>query len=176
MNDDNQEIREMLERRALEVKPPSDMPPGLSGRVRRRIALNAVGAGILVIVGLVAFAGIRSLGGGSTVRPIGSPTTSNLPSPTTPAGSTACTSGQLSAAANLGGEEQPEEDALVCGDDERAKELALELAGTVVRGRAVDAGPLASARALEGLTAVIVNVNRRYKVHAGVHISGLGGR
>src|SRR5437868_4208379 len=103
MNDDNQEIREMLERRALEVKPPSDMPPGLSGRVRRRIALNAVGAGILVIVGLVAFAGIRSLGGGSTVRPIGSPTTSNLPSPTTPAGSTACTSGQLSAAANLGG-------------------------------------------------------------------------
>ena len=77
------------------------------------------------------------------------------------------------AAANLGGEEQPEEDALVCGDDERAKELALELAGTVVRGRAVDAGPLASARALEGLTAVIVNVNRRYKAHAGIRVSGL---
>jgi 8-hydroxy-5-deazaflavin:NADPH oxidoreductase len=77
------------------------------------------------------------------------------------------------AAANLGGEEQPEEDALVCGDDERAKELALELAGSVVSGRAVDAGPLASARALEGLTAVIVNVNRRYKVHAGIRVSGL---
>src|SRR5438105_13530931 len=53
------------------------------------------------------------------------------------------------AAANLGGEEQPEEDALVCGDDERAQELALELAGAVVSGRAVDAGPLASARALD---------------------------
>jgi predicted dinucleotide-binding enzyme len=77
------------------------------------------------------------------------------------------------AAANLGGDEQPEEDALVCADDERAKELALELAATVVRGRAVDAGPLASARALEGLTAVIVNVNKRYKAHAGIRVSGL---
>ena len=77
------------------------------------------------------------------------------------------------AAANLGGDEQPEEDALVCGDDPRAKELALELAGRVVKGRAVDAGPLASARALEGLTAVIVNVNRRYKTHAGIRVTGL---
>ena len=77
------------------------------------------------------------------------------------------------AAANLGGEEQPEEDALVCGDDERAKELALELASKVVSGRALDAGPLASARALEGLTAVIVNLNKRYKGHAGVRVVGL---
>ena len=64
-------------------------------------------------------------------------------------------------------------DALVCGDDERAKELALALAGTVVAGRALDAGPLASARALEGMTAVIVNLNRRYRGHAGVRIVGL---
>lgn len=77
------------------------------------------------------------------------------------------------AAANLGGEEAPEEDALVCGDDPRAKELALELAAKVTGGRAIDAGPLASARALEGLTAVIVNINKRYKAHAGVRISGL---
>jgi NADPH-dependent F420 reductase len=77
------------------------------------------------------------------------------------------------AAANLGGDEQPEEDALVCGDDARAKELALELAGQVVRGRAIDAGPLASARALEGMTAVIINMNKRYKAHAGLRVSGL---
>lgn len=64
-------------------------------------------------------------------------------------------------------------DALVCGDDPAAKELALELAGKVVSGRALDAGPLASARALEGMTAVIVNLNRRYKGHAGVHVVGL---
>ena len=56
-----------------------------------------------------------------------------------------------------------------------AKELALELAGRLVGGRALDAGPLASARALEGLTAVIVNLNRRYKAHAGVRITGVDG-
>jgi hypothetical protein len=64
-------------------------------------------------------------------------------------------------------------DALVCGDDARAKDPALELAAKVVLGRALDAGPLSSARALEGMTAVIVNLNRRYKGHAGVRITGL---
>jgi NADPH-dependent F420 reductase len=77
------------------------------------------------------------------------------------------------AARSLGGAEAPEEDALVCGDDGAAKELALELAGRITRGRAVDAGPLASARALEGLTAVLVNVNKRYKAHAGIKLTGL---
>ena len=66
-----------------------------------------------------------------------------------------------------------EGDALVCGDDEEAKELALALAAKVVTGRALDAGPLASARALEGMTAVIVNLNRRYKGHAGLRVTGL---
>jgi 8-hydroxy-5-deazaflavin:NADPH oxidoreductase len=64
-------------------------------------------------------------------------------------------------------------DALVCGDDPVAKDLALELAARVIQGRAFDAGPLSSARALEGMTAVIVNLNRRYKGHAGVRIVGL---
>jgi 8-hydroxy-5-deazaflavin:NADPH oxidoreductase len=76
------------------------------------------------------------------------------------------------AAANLD-EAPPEEDALICGDDEGAKLLSLELAGKVVAGRAFDAGPLASARALEGMTAVIVNLNRRYKARAGVRVSGV---
>ncbi|MBA3429048.1 MAG: SDR family NAD(P)-dependent oxidoreductase [Actinobacteria bacterium] len=66
-----------------------------------------------------------------------------------------------------------DEDALVCGDDADAKALALELASRLVTGRAVDAGPLASARALEGMTAVIVNVNKRYKAHAGLRVTGL---
>ncbi|HEY8027968.1 MAG TPA: NAD(P)-binding domain-containing protein [Gaiellaceae bacterium] len=66
-----------------------------------------------------------------------------------------------------------EGDALVCGDDPLAKDLALELASKVVSGRALDAGPLTSARALEGMTAVIVNLNRRYKGHAGIRIVGL---
>jgi predicted dinucleotide-binding enzyme len=43
----------------------------------------------------------------------------------------------------------------------------------LVSGRALDAGPLASARALEGMTAVIVNLNRRYRGHAGLRVEGL---
>lgn len=76
------------------------------------------------------------------------------------------------AAASLA-EEPPDEDALVCGDDEPAKALALDLAARLVSGRAIDAGPLDSARALEGMTAVIVNVNKRYKAHAGLRVTGL---
>jgi 8-hydroxy-5-deazaflavin:NADPH oxidoreductase len=77
------------------------------------------------------------------------------------------------AASNLGGEEPPEEDTLVCGDDADAKGLVLELAGKLTTGSAIDAGPLASARALEGMTAVIVNVNKRYKAHAGLRVTGV---
>ena len=76
------------------------------------------------------------------------------------------------AAANLEAE-PPDEDALVCGDDDRAKALALALAEKAVAGRALDAGPLAGARTLEGLTAVIVNLNRRYNGHAGIRVTGL---
>ena len=68
---------------------------------------------------------------------------------------------------------RPDEDAFVCGDDAGAKELALELAAKVVAGRALDAGPLSRARALEGMTAVIVSLNKRYTGHAGIRITGL---
>ncbi|MEI8105404.1 MAG: NAD(P)-binding domain-containing protein [Actinomycetes bacterium] len=67
----------------------------------------------------------------------------------------------------------PEEDALICGDDAAAKALAIELSARIVAGHSLDAGPLASARALEGMTAVIVNVNRRYKAHAGIRMTGI---
>jgi NADPH-dependent F420 reductase len=66
-----------------------------------------------------------------------------------------------------------EQDALVCGDDEGTKALALELAGRAVTGRALDAGPLETARALEGLTGVIVALNKRYRAHAGIRLTGL---
>jgi len=67
----------------------------------------------------------------------------------------------------------PDEDAFVCGNDPEAKKLALELAAGVISGRALDAGPLASARTLEGLTAVIVNLNKRYRAHAGIRVTGI---
>jgi 8-hydroxy-5-deazaflavin:NADPH oxidoreductase len=78
------------------------------------------------------------------------------------------------AASSLGAEHPPDEDAFVCGDDPEAKAVALDLAARLTSGRALDAGPLASARALEGLTAVIVNMNKRYKGHAGIRVTGVG--
>ena len=77
------------------------------------------------------------------------------------------------AASSLGADEPPPGDAFVCGDDVDAKTLGLDLAERLTSGRALDAGPLASARALEGFTAVIVNMNKRYKGHAGIQVTGL---
>jgi 8-hydroxy-5-deazaflavin:NADPH oxidoreductase len=77
---------------------------------------------------------------------------------------------QSFAAANLSAGDPG--DALICGGDDRAKELALELAGRLA-DRAIDVGPLENSRALEGMTSVILNVNKRYKAHAGIRLTGL---
>ncbi|MFL5917501.1 MAG: NADPH-dependent F420 reductase [Gaiellaceae bacterium] len=63
-------------------------------------------------------------------------------------------------------------DALICGADSDAKTRALELAERL-GARGIDAGPLENSRALEGMTSVILNVNKRYKAHAGIHMTGL---
>jgi hypothetical protein len=76
-------------------------------------------------------------------------------------------------AASLTRPEPPDQDAFVCGDDPVAKEPALELGAQLVAGRAIDAGPLANSRGLEAMTAVLLNVNRRYKAHAGLRVTGL---
>jgi NADPH-dependent F420 reductase len=80
---------------------------------------------------------------------------------------------QLLSAAHLAASEPPDEDALICGDDPPSKELVLELAGRLVGGKALDAGPLANSRALEAMTAVILNVNREHGVTAGLRLTGL---
>jgi NADPH-dependent F420 reductase len=80
---------------------------------------------------------------------------------------------QSLAAVHLAQRDAPDQDALICGDDLGAKLIALELADRLVAGRAIDAGPLANARALEGLTAIILNVNKRYRAHAGIRVTGL---
>lgn len=80
---------------------------------------------------------------------------------------------QTVSAIDLAGSEPPDQDALICGDDAAAKTLALDLAGRLVAGRAIDVGPLANSRALEGMTAVILNVNKQFGVHAGLRITGL---
>jgi 8-hydroxy-5-deazaflavin:NADPH oxidoreductase len=80
---------------------------------------------------------------------------------------------QSVSAVDLAANELPDQDALICGDDPRAKEPALELARRLVGGRALDAGPLANSRALEAMTSVILNVNKRYRAHAGLRLTGI---
>ncbi len=64
-------------------------------------------------------------------------------------------------------------DVLVCGDDAAAKAVALELAARAGM-RGIDAGPLQNAVVVEGLTAILIGINLRYKVKgAGVRITGL---
>jgi 8-hydroxy-5-deazaflavin:NADPH oxidoreductase len=76
-------------------------------------------------------------------------------------------------AAGLAGAEPPDEDVFVSGDDSAAKDQALELGSRLVAGHAIDAGPLANSRGLEAMTAVLLNVNRRYHTHAGLRVTGL---
>ncbi len=64
-------------------------------------------------------------------------------------------------------------DVLITGDDKDAKRVAQEL--TAAAGLfAVDAGPLANAAVVEGLTAVLIGINARHKVTgSGIRITGI---
>src|SRR5262245_45596886 len=64
-------------------------------------------------------------------------------------------------------------DVLVCGRSREARERVIELTAAIPGTRALDAGPLANALIIEGMTAVIINLNRRYKGEAGLAVEGL---
>jgi 8-hydroxy-5-deazaflavin:NADPH oxidoreductase len=64
-------------------------------------------------------------------------------------------------------------DLLACGADVEAKAVVAEL-GRSMGLRTVDVGPLSNAGPLEGITAVLATVNRRYKLkNSGIKITGL---
>ncbi len=64
-------------------------------------------------------------------------------------------------------------DLLLCGDDPAAKAAVAEL-GKSLGLRVLDVGPLTNAGALEGITAVLATINRRYKIkNAGIRITEL---
>jgi 8-hydroxy-5-deazaflavin:NADPH oxidoreductase len=74
----------------------------------------------------------------------------------------------------LAGDAAVECDVLVCSDDEKAKQLAMELARKIPGVRAVNGGKLENARIVESVTALLIGLNIRYKVHsAGVRFTGL---
>jgi NADPH-dependent F420 reductase len=64
-------------------------------------------------------------------------------------------------------------DVLVCGDDREAKAEAIALAEAAGM-RGIDAGPLQNGVVVEGLTAILIGINMRYKVKgAGIKITGI---
>jgi NADPH-dependent F420 reductase len=81
---------------------------------------------------------------------------------------------QNASAVHLANLDEPFEcDVLVCGDDKEAKAEAIALAEAAgLRG--LDAGPLRNAVVAEGLTAILIGINKRHDVQgAGVKITGL---
>jgi len=64
-------------------------------------------------------------------------------------------------------------DVLVLGDDREATLLVQALAGRISGMRGVFAGRLRNAGQVEALTANLIAVNKRYKVHAGIRVTDL---
>ena len=66
-----------------------------------------------------------------------------------------------------------EQDVIVCADDDEAKRQVMALAEQIRGVRAMDGGPLASSRYVEGITVLLIGINRRYKSTTGVRVVGL---
>jgi len=65
-------------------------------------------------------------------------------------------------------------DIICCSDHDDARSLAMELAQLIPGVRGVDGGKLEMARHLEQITALLIDINIRYKAHsAGLRITGL---
>jgi 8-hydroxy-5-deazaflavin:NADPH oxidoreductase len=65
------------------------------------------------------------------------------------------------------------EDVLICGDRKADKTRVARLIEAIPGLRAVNAGALETARIVEQLTPLLISVNTRYKVHAGIRLTGL---
>ncbi len=66
-------------------------------------------------------------------------------------------------------------DVIVCSDDDRARIVASDLAVKIPGVRAIDGGKLENARIVESITALLITLNIRHKVHSsGLRITGLG--
>lgn len=64
-------------------------------------------------------------------------------------------------------------DVLVCGKSREAREAVIELTKDLPGARGLDAGPLANALIIEGTTALVINLNKRYGGEASLQITGL---
>jgi NADPH-dependent F420 reductase len=65
------------------------------------------------------------------------------------------------------------DDVLVLGDDRQAVAVVCELATAIPGAHGIYAGRLRNAGQVEALTANLIAINRRYKTHAGLAITGV---
>ncbi|MDO8308376.1 MAG: NADPH-dependent F420 reductase [Actinomycetota bacterium] len=70
--------------------------------------------------------------------------------------------------------ESIETDVLVLGDDRPATDLVQALADRIPGMRGLYGGRLRNAGQVEAMTANLISINRRYKVHAGLRVTGCG--
>jgi NADPH-dependent F420 reductase len=74
----------------------------------------------------------------------------------------------------LGGDAPVDCDAIICSDDDNARQAAAELAVKIPGVRAIDGGKLENARIVEQITALLISINVRYKTHGvGIRITGI---
>jgi 8-hydroxy-5-deazaflavin:NADPH oxidoreductase len=77
-------------------------------------------------------------------------------------------------AVDLSDVDAPLGDVLVCGDNAEAKERVMEIIKRI-GARPFDGGPAGNAYVIEGLTGVIIHLNRKYKSkHGSIKIVGIG--
>ena len=62
-------------------------------------------------------------------------------------------------------------DVLVLGDDRAATDIVQALAGRIAGIRGIFGGRLRNAGQVEAMTANLISMNRRYKVHAGIRVT-----
>ena len=79
-------------------------------------------------------------------------------------------------AVDLGDVDSPLGDVLVCGDNGEAKQKVMEIIQRI-GATAYDAGPASNAYVIEGLTGVIIALNRKYKSkHGSIKVTGISGQ
>ena len=66
-----------------------------------------------------------------------------------------------------------DDDVIVVGDSADGKQVAIALTATVTGRPGIDGGKLRLARVLEPLTAVLISINRKYKTHSGIVVTGI---
>lgn len=77
-------------------------------------------------------------------------------------------------AQELGNLEQPlDSDILICSDDREATDLVAEIVGKIPGARALDCGNLSNATAIEAFTAVLLQLNTRYRTRVALKLVGL---